>query len=230
MCRVNNWNNQKLNETINPKLRIKCKWDYRDKANKQGEVISDLKNAYRQNLSEVKSLQEKCESEEKILQDLIYDLRKELQETVQANVELKKNETQLKKDYARLSHEYNSCNSKYKALEKEMPSILRELEFFKQKSDDCDKEIILLAEKVKLKDSIINDITTQLETLKNEKTELSINLKDNIDLVSLYRYISSCYSYIPIPNLFIFSYLFLSYYSFRLLKNIEKKYYNLKLN
>lgn len=179
---------EKLNETINPKLRTKCKWDYRDKANRQGEVINELKNAYRQNLNEVKSLQEKCESEEKILQDLIYDLRKELQETVHSNVELKKNETQLKKDYARLSHEYNSCNSKYKALEKEMPTILRELEFFKQKSDENDKYMVSLLEKLRTKEVIVDDLTSQLEILKAEKIELSTNLKDTVDTVSYLIY------------------------------------------
>jgi predicted nucleic acid-binding Zn-ribbon protein len=171
----------KINETIVPKLRVKCKWDYRDKANRQTEVITDLKNAYKQNLVEVKSLQEKCESEEKILQEVIYDLRNELQETLQLNAELKRNEIQLKKDYARISNEYNSCNSKFKALEKEMPSLLRELDFLKQKSDETENELRGVTQTLLTKETLLADLSSQLKSLNADRNELSSSMKDQID-------------------------------------------------
>lgn len=173
----------KLNETIIPKLRVKCKWDYRDKANRQTEVISDIKNAYKQNLSEVKALQEKCESEEKILQELIFDLRKELQDALQMNAELKKNETQLKKDYARISNEYNSCNSKLKALEKEMPSLIREFDSLKQKSDETEAEFQCLKTTLLSKEAILSDISAKMQALTLEKEVLATTMKDQIEKV-----------------------------------------------
>jgi hypothetical protein len=176
---------EKLNETIIPKLRVKCKWDYRDKANRQTEVITDLKTAYKQNLIEVKSLQEKCESEEKILQELIYDLRQELQEALQQNAELKRNETQLKKDFARISNDYNSSNSKLKALEKELPSLIRELEFLKQKSDETETELNSVSQTLATKETLLAQLSSQLQTVTQEKDTLASTMKDQVETVLL---------------------------------------------
>jgi hypothetical protein len=182
---------EKLNETIIPKLRVKCKWDYRDKANRQTEVITDLKSAYKQNLNEVKSLQEKCESEEKILQELIYDLRQELQEALQQNAELKRNETQLKKDFARISNDYNSSNSKLKALEKELPSLIRELEFLKQKSDETETALDGVSKTLATKETLLAEVSSQLQTVTREKDVLSSTMKDQVETVLNFFFLCS---------------------------------------
>jgi hypothetical protein len=176
-------NEEKINELIAPKLKVKCKWDYRDKTKKQTEVIADLKNALKDTITEFKTVQDNCVSAETTMEELIYDLRKELQETVKANTDLKKNEAQLKKDYARLSNECASCTTKLRSLEKEIGPLRRQAEADKNSLSELQQALSQTTEAVLTREREVIILNERLSSLSEEKAIFSSSTKAHIDQV-----------------------------------------------
>ena len=181
--KVNIQDEDKINELIAPKLKVKCKWDYKDKAKRQTEVINDLKSALKETIQGFKSVQEDCEEAEGRLYDLMNQLQIDLQECQQQNHDLKKSESKLKKDYIRVSNDYNSCRSQLRALEEEL-GPLRQQDTAKEKEIlELKKELHSCLDKI---DIMLEELTVakgELQATRGEKQELTQSFQDLVDEV-----------------------------------------------
>jgi len=181
-------NEEQINEIIVPKLKVKCKWDYRDKAKRQAEVISDLRSALKTTSSEFKELQAKCETAEKEMDDTLYAIRSELDEKRSENSDLRKNESQLKRDYIRLSNDYNSCHSKLKTVEAELHNSNTELEAQKCLVQDVKDELSATKSQQLQTERDLQECRERLAELEKQKSELSSSMDGHIDkAVSTYK-------------------------------------------
>jgi chromosome segregation ATPase len=187
--KVNLQDEDKINELIAPKLKVKCKWDYKDKAKRQTEVINDLKTVLKDTIQEFKSVKTDCEDAEQSMDELIHQLRIDLQDSEQKNGDLKKSESKLKKDYIRVSNDYNSCRSQLRALEEEVEPLREKSAAKKKEVDDLRADIESKIDLLASYELEVKDLKETLKLLSNEKAELTKSFQDLVDEVCRHDFI-----------------------------------------
>lgn len=183
--KVNLQDEEKINELIAPKLKVKCKWDYKDKAKRQTEVINDLKSVLKETIQEFKSVKTDCEDAEQSMDELINQLRLDLQDYEKKNGDLKKSESKLKKDYIRVSNDYNSCRSQFRALEEEIEPLResvakKDLEIEKLRNNLDSKDDLLKSYELE-----VSDLKDTLKVLRDENSDLTKSFQELVDEASM---------------------------------------------
>ena len=118
-------NEDKINELIVSKLKVRNKNDFKEKSDKQSKLITELKSAFKTIFVETDLLRDNCITTERNLNESIRVAHQELQEYAQFKAMMRNTESQVKRDYMRVSNELVKCTAlltKTQAME----STLRE--------------------------------------------------------------------------------------------------------
>lgn len=177
-------NEDKVNEIIGQKLRSKCKWDLRDKSKRQGEVIVDLRNALKSTYDEFKTIQENCVKAEKSDEDVINDLKVELQDATNALEELKKSENNLKREYIRVSNDYSNASSQLKNIQNEFGPMKKNVITLESKYAELNAMYANEIEKRTLAEASLEGLKRECMELKSKNSEMSDSLTRYYEQVS----------------------------------------------
>jgi hypothetical protein len=176
-------NEEKVNEMISQKLKSKCKWDIKDKSKRQGEVIMDLKNTLKTTLDEFKTIKTNCEIEERTTEEIIRDLKLELEEATNAAEDIRKSENSLKKEYIRVSNDFNNASSQLKAIQIEFGPLKKQAltleshlqEKITQYNHEHEKRIIAEAS--------VDGLKKEIMDMKYRHEEMAESLKQHYEQV-----------------------------------------------
>ena len=107
-------------------LKVKSKWDVKEKAKKQENAIKELKDGFVTTFSETKTLREYCLNYETENNALMKELNIELQEAIQTLLNVRSTESKyaklvdenqsLKESLSQIKRDYDPLKSKYKEL------------------------------------------------------------------------------------------------------------------
>ena len=172
-------NEQKLFDIVGH-MKVKSKWDYKEKATKQAVVIVDLRTALKTTLEEIKQLKAKCVDIETNAISTIHSARVELEETGHTVLQLADNEKQQDKELAVMRAERELVEKSLGSNSEEMKSKLEKAE-----ADATEKEIRLkeleiqqakLMEKLSAEDTTRQQLESDARTLRVELDEARQNI------------------------------------------------------
>ena len=153
-------------------LKLKSKWDMKEKATKQALVITDLRTALKTTLAEVKVLRAKCCEAENIATTMIHNTHIELQETNQMVSERGSTEKQLEQDLAVVRAERDllekSLSSNSDAKTQQVEKLENENNELSNKIKELEVQQIKLMEKMAGEDTLRANYENDSKVLKEE--------------------------------------------------------------
>lgn len=116
--------------TIMANLKVKSKWDYKEKSKKQDAVIKELKDCIQTMFNEVKALRDNCLGQEAFTAALLRDSYEEFLENSQNMNALKSNETKQRKEIAKLQEELSTTTAAFTKYKAECTPLLAQAKEF----------------------------------------------------------------------------------------------------
>lgn len=120
--------------SIMANLRVKSKWDLKEKSKKQDAVIKDLRDCLTTMLSESKALREGCVGGESFNTALLQDALEELQTATVALNQLKASDLRLKQDLQKTQEELVRATSGFATYRAECSPL-------KSRAKDCEAQL-----------------------------------------------------------------------------------------
>ena len=111
------YTDEKITGIINGKLKVKNKWDYKDKALKQASVISELRGCFRTTFEESRRLRDLCLNAEHAVGHSVKSAYEALQEALGVIAGLTTSETRLRREYTSASEQLAVARSALKTAE-----------------------------------------------------------------------------------------------------------------
>ena len=160
-----------VNDIIAAKLKSSSKWDFKDKAQRQALVISELKALFATTFEQVEALRQNCMRTEQSLNDALRESMADIQTHVQQIEGLKDSELAVKKDMARLNNEL----SKSKSLLTQAHSVEASLK--ESLMEKC-REFTILKERALIDETNRQKAEAEIEWFRNQ---LQIQKKEFLD-------------------------------------------------
>ena len=122
-------------------LKVKSKWDYKEKSKKQEVVIKELRESVATLLAEAKDLRENCLAHEGHVNLLLRDSLDEFQETSQTISSLRIAEDKLKKELARYKDELSFTTSSMMKIKTDHSPLKKKVRDFEEKINELRTEL-----------------------------------------------------------------------------------------
>lgn len=112
------FNEERFNELMNAKPKSK-RWDYKEKAKKQDELIAELKTMLKQMIDEHKALKDKCVGAETNISESYKEIEQQRQNLLQDIDSLRANEAKYRKDYFQAAAALSSATTSLQHIQEE---------------------------------------------------------------------------------------------------------------
>ena len=173
-------NDEKVN-TILQSLKVKSKWDIKEKSKKQESVIKDLKDSLISMLNDSKKLKDNCLAQEHQINISFNDLQSELRRTHDDLALLRENEIRFKKEILKKTEEVSK-------LSDSLDQVKREKSPIRSRAENSERKLNELYEKFNAEKSSHIDtqatcaeLERQVAQLKKESVYSSQSVKDQND-------------------------------------------------
>ena len=177
----------RFNEILSAKPKSK-RWDYKEKAKKQEELIVELKTMLKQMIEEHKGLKEKCLTAESNISDSYKELDQQKQNLLQDVDSLRANEAKYRKDYFQaaaalssattsLQHvqeENAACKSKIEALEATEARSSEKLGAAEETRHTLEAELARATGELELTKSWLQESTSNMNSQVEQRVEQAV--------------------------------------------------------
>ena len=154
-------------------LKVKSKWDYKEKSKKQEVVIKELKDTVSTLLVEAKDLRDHCLTHESQVNALLRDSYDEFQESVQVINTFKTNENKLKKDLQRYQDELELTSSNMMKIKTDHSPLRHKVKDFELKFEEAKQQLSEAEAARRAAESSLEQISRELQEVK-ESHELEM--------------------------------------------------------
>jgi chromosome segregation ATPase len=162
---------EKVN-TILQSLKVKSKWDIKEKSKKQEAVIKDLKDSLLTMLNESKKLKDNCVSQEHQINGTVNELQSELRRTHDDLAILRENEIRFKKEILKKTDDISKLNDSLDQVKREKSPI-------RSRAENSERKLNELYEKFNAEKSSHIDTQATCEKLERELVQLRKDTTNN---------------------------------------------------
>lgn len=159
--------------TIVQNLKVKSRWDFKEKARKQEAVVKELRSAVTTLLTEIKGLRENCLLHENNTTNLLRDCHDEVFDAYQRMQTFRITENNLKHELTRVQNELNSANVQLLQL-KATHSPLR------NRNKDVEHQLADVQKNLQTESSKRVEAEKELEKVKKELLVLQVESEANM--------------------------------------------------
>jgi chromosome segregation ATPase len=162
-------------------LKVKNKWDYKEKSKKQEVIIKELRESVAVLLAEVRSLRDNCLAHEGEVTMLLRESLDEFQETTLTISGLRVAEDKLRKELARYKAELSDTASSVQQIRKDHSPLKRKLQDYEAAMKDL--QLALLNEQALRQAACAerSSLEIELEVLKNKSEDNLRFMRDQCD-------------------------------------------------
>jgi hypothetical protein len=165
-------------------LKIKSKWDYKEKSKKQDVVIKELRDSLINYISEIKSLRENCLIHENYANCLVKDVLDEFQDNYQALTLLQQNEKKTKKQFVKVQDDLQNANTLLSKLRNEHTPLVKKAKEFEELCNQKTAKLLEVEEKKKTIEAKLDKTIKEFEDFKKKTENDKKSLKETYDKVN----------------------------------------------
>lgn len=171
-----------INKIIGPKLKPRAKWtDFREKAKRQTEVITDLKTLLKDTLHEYKNIQNNCVDAEKTMEEQYQNIRSTLKDQLKQNAEMKKVEAQLKQTNSKLVEDSDAQKLQIKELKQSLDEYVTKHDELSKNLSEMAKKLEIEVESNERAKQLLDTTKRDLSAAVDEKVAIVKSVKDQND-------------------------------------------------
>jgi hypothetical protein len=157
--------------SIMANLRVKSKWDMKEKSKKQDAVIKELRDCLTTMFSEAKALREGCVGGESFNTSLLQDALEELQTASVALNQFKASDLRLKQDLQKTQEELVRATSGFATYRAECSPL-------KSRAKDCEAQLSAATEKLYREEMRGIQLAAELARVQKELTDFKEKMAD----------------------------------------------------